>query len=194
MNAAETESIATSTPDWEGARPTCARDKWNASRQRCLVVWGLVALLMTWLWLQHRRVNSARDGVAVQTAALNRMIADARFIKSASTSPKRAAERERPHEELLAQIESALADAGINPESWQDSVPQPPQKLGDSGYTRMGTRIYLECLSMELLTRFGYHLVTIDPSLKINSVRIRTHRDTKTGWDSEIMISYLVVE
>jgi hypothetical protein len=159
-----------------------------------VAVWGIAFILLTVAWFQHRELNAAHSKCTVQSNSLDQMLDDARFINAALTTPQRAVDRERPHEELLALIENALHDAGIAQESWQDSVPQPPQVLAGGNYTRMGTRIYLEEVSLQSMTIFCHGLIVQDSSLRIHSLRLTAPRqNTEQVWNVEMTIVYLVV-
>ncbi|MCP4590883.1 MAG: hypothetical protein GY842_09065 [bacterium] len=78
--------------------------------------------------------------------------------------------------ENLAQIDRALAGAGVPKKLWQDSIPQAPQRLA---------------------TAFICRLLGEDPSLSLSSVHVSAGRgarknagDTPT-WRIDLAVSYL---
>ena len=121
------------------------------------------------------------------------MQADARRIRALSTAPKRAAERRRANEELLAQIETALRRAGLPLDRWQDSVPQPAQQLANTQYRKLTTRLYFQNVRLEEVVAFAHHLVAADASLSISSIRLTAPgQPGNTDWHVDLSVTYLI--
>ena len=150
-------------------------------------------------WLQQRSLRSTRHTLTTQTAALARMQSDADRIAQLRTAPQRATDRRKPHDDLMAQINRALSAAGVPKKLWQDSIPQAPQRLANTPYTRHTTRLYFERTTLEQVTGFVHQLLEADPSLTVSAIRVTAdkatdkHRilDRPPTWRIELAVSYL---
>jgi hypothetical protein len=126
------------------------------------------------------------------------MRVDARSIVSLRRTPPRAAERLKPNEELLAEVDAALGAAGVSKETWQDSVPQPAQREGQSPYQRLTTRLYFEGITLQELTGFAHGLLSSDSTLFISALRLTAagRSGSQPGpaakWNTDLAVSYLV--
>jgi hypothetical protein len=144
-------------------------------------------------WLQWRALNGAESMYATRARALDRILDDAERIKSLQSTPKRAAERERPNEELLKQVESALRVADVPASLWHDSIPQTPLRLAKSPYLRLSTRLYFEAVTLEQITRFAHALLHADPSLTVSSLHLSSRPQQESAvWNVDLAVSYLV--
>jgi len=143
--------------------------------------------------LQRRSLRSAGSTYQARALALTRMQIDARRIGSLRDRPQRATDRQRPNDELLAQVEHALKGAGVPVQLWQDSIPQPAQRLPQSPYQRYGTRLYFEDVTIEQVVRFACALLAADPSLAVSSLHLvaPVQADLAT-WNADLTVSYLV--
>lgn len=163
-------------------------------RTWALRVWTpmLLALLLAMgCWIESRALRSLKSRHAAQSASLVAMQDDLSRIQQLTAAPRWADEQRKSSEELLAQIEAALNEAGVPLDRWQDSTPQPPRKLPDQDYTQISTRVFLEKVSLQGIASLGYHLVTRDPSLQITGIRLTAGRAVST-WDIELTVSYLI--
>ncbi|MCP4589439.1 MAG: hypothetical protein GY842_01715 [bacterium] len=155
------------------------------------------ATLAGWWWLQQRALGSAGHALAAQAAALARMETDAEIIAQLRSAPRTAAERRRPNAELLAQIDRALAGAGVPKKLWQDSIPQAPQQLANSPYTRHTTQLYFEDITLRQATALVCRLLGEDPSLSLSSVHVSAGRGSRKNaggaptWRIDLAVSYL---
>ena len=162
-------------------------------RTALLLTVAVLALTALAAWLQWRSLRSARSAYQTQSVALARMQADAQRITALQHTPQRAADRKRPNEELLAQIEHALKTANVPLALWQDSIPQPAQRLPQSPYQRFSTRLYFETVTLEQITRFAHTLLAADPSLAVASLHLAAPaRTDSTSWNIDLTVSYLV--
>jgi len=195
-DAPEDTELSPSTDDESPDAPVTSTRRGRSGLVLLLAVG--VALAGLW-WLQRRALGSVRHTLAAQTSALVRMQADARRIELLRLAPRRAVERFKPNDELLAQIDRALQEAAVPRERWQDSIPQAPQRLADSPYTRHTTRLYFQNLDLRQATSFAYRLLETDPSLSVSSVRIAADRRTDKAatadhlptWHVDLAVSYL---
>ncbi len=151
------------------------------------------AVLALACWLQGRAVRTAQATYAARLAALERMQSDADRIRALRQTPRLAAERQRPDEELLGTVEQALQAAGVPADLWQDSIPQAPVRLPQSPYQRHSTRLYFEDLTLEQIVRFTHALLETDPSLAIPALHLSGGaRAESATWNVDLAVSYLV--
>ncbi|MBN1513449.1 MAG: hypothetical protein JXB13_15645, partial [Phycisphaerae bacterium] len=132
---------------------------------------------------------------SAQAAALAQMKADAQRIAFLQEAPRRAADRLKPNDELLAEVDAALEAAQVSRDHWNDSVPQPPERLAGADYTRWTVRLYLEDVPMQAFTRFVHALLGADPTLYLASLRIQPARRNAGGnadatWNVEMAVAY----
>lgn len=152
------------------------------------------------LGYQYRALRASEMSLANRTASISRMRADASMIATLQSGPQRAVDREKPNDELLAQIEAALHEAGVPRKLWQDSIPQPPQREKDSDYIRLATRLVFERISLQQVAGFANQLLFADPTIRVSSVRL--HADSRkpavssgvARWNVELVTAYLVYE
>lgn len=162
-------------------------------RNALLVGLAVCSLAALACWLQWRSLHSARSVHAARVQALDRMQVDSERIRSLQSTPKRAVERERPNEELLTQVESALQAANVPTQRWHDSIPQTPQRLPHSPYLRFSTRLYFEAVTLEQIMRFAHALLKADPSLTVSSLQVSSRPQQETAvWNVDLAVSYLV--
>jgi hypothetical protein len=126
-------------------------------------------------------------------AQLERMSEDADNILRLRTVPRIAVERERPNDELLAEIRDAMERADIPEGHWIGNDPLPPVRIPQSPYKRLSTRIRFEALPLKGLVQFAFHLTRADPTLGISSLRLGAPRggDDNT-WDVDMTLNYLI--
>jgi hypothetical protein len=161
-------------------------------RLRLLVV-GLAVLIAALLaWLQGRATASAADTFRVARNQLVQTRDDAQVIRQLRRTPMTAAARARTNQDLLAQVEKALAAAGVDRTLWQDSVPQPPTRIPNSDYLKVTTRLYFEDLTLQKVAAFSHHLRAVDPTLTVSAVGLSNRRGEGPGFDVELGVSYLV--
>ena len=178
------------SPDPAVAAPP---DATGGGQRRLLFSLALCSLAGLACWTQWRVQRSAQSRYDARRVAVQRMLIDAQRIGAMRRAPRRAAERERPKEELLAQIETSLTGAGIPIQLWQDSIPQTPQRLAESPYQRFSTRLYFESISLDQLVRFTHRLLAGDPSLAISSLHLAAPPGgDETRWNADLAVGYLV--
>lgn len=142
-------------------------------------------------WWLHASTRDLRNSVAAADAALIGMRSDAEAITSMRHAPPRALDEARPSEQLLSQVDDALAVAGIPKALWRDSVPMPAQRDADGQFVRHTTRLYFEGVSMRQVTELIHVLLTRDPVLRITAIQVSA-RDKQGTWSAEMAVSYRV--
>ena len=161
---------------------------------RCVMLATL--LLFLWsgdLYRQSRAYRNASRLLRAREVRLTHMQIDAQRIAALRDRPQQATDRQRPNDELLAQVEHALKTAGVPVQLWQDSIPQPAQRLPQSPYQRYGTRLYFEAVTIEQVVRFACTLLAADPSLAVSSLHlVAPVQADPTTWNVDLTVSYLV--
>lgn len=166
----------------------------DCSRQRLVVLLGLLAVALLLCWLQARTMASTSDAYEVAQRQLEQMRTDARQVLALREAPRSAVSRTRPNEELLGQIERSLAAANIDRDRWHDSVPQPASRLPKSNYKRLTTRVYFQEVTLKELAAFCHHLQQTDPTIQVSALSLTNRSADTDPYDAELAVSYLVYE
>lgn len=165
----------------------------NRTTRSSLVLLGCLAVLLGLLVCrQSRALASASDTCRLAKQQLARMKEDAAVVVRLREAPRTAAARTRTNQELLAQIEKAVDDAGISREFWRDSLPHPAVRLGDTEYKREATRITLQRISMRALAAFAYQLTKSDQTLQVPTISVLNRTPEPALFDVDLLVSYLV--
>ncbi len=162
------------------------------TRQRTVILAGLLVVTAMLGWLERRALSSGQDTYATAERQLSQMRNDVTRIKILRATPQSAASRTRPNEELLAQVERALTAAGINRDHWHDSIPQPAARVPKSDYKQLTTRLYFESITPKQLATFAHHLQTDDPTLRISALNLTNRHPDTPEYDFDLAVSYLV--
>jgi len=145
-------------------------------------------------------MRSTRRVLATQIASVNKMQIDAARIAELQSKPQQAIDREKPNDELLAQIEAALHEANVPRELWQDSIPQPPQRDKAPDYLRVTTRLEFENITLQQVASLAHQLLNADPALQIQSMRVQNRRSDirkhahQIQWNIEMAVAHLVYD
>lgn len=172
-----------------GVEPAQRRDP---RTRRLMILGGVVAVAALLAGMQWRTLASVQDTYRVAAAELDQMREDVLAITGLRQVPVTALSRQRTNQELLAQVEKALAAASADRASWLDSVPQPPVQMPGSDYRKLTTRLYFENLSLQQLTLFALELERQDPTLEVSGLNITNRRLDAPGFDVELGAAYLV--
>jgi hypothetical protein len=168
------------------------RPREKSSRVQLLAVESAVLAATLLAWLQGRATASAADTFRVAGGQLAQMRDDAQVIQKLRQTPMTAVARARTNQELLAQVEKALAATGVDRALWQDSVPQPPTRVPNSDYLKVTTRLYFGDLALQKVAAFSHHLRAVDPTLTVSAVGLSNRRSEGPEFDVEMGVSYLV--
>jgi len=146
-----------------------------------------------WCWIDGRSLKSKRSSYHTLLAQVQQMSADADRLTELRTAPRLAIERERPNDELLAEIRDSMAAADIPPERWVANDPSLPVRIPRSPYKRLTVGLSFEEINLRQLVQFAYHLTETDPALSIPHLRLLTPREQSGDtWDVNISLSYLI--
>lgn len=161
--------------------------------RRLVIALSVCSLLALTGWLQHRSLRSARSTHETLTRQVEQMSVDAARIETLRAAPRLATEREKPNEELLAQIRDSMIQAKIPIERWIGNEPSPAMRLPKSPYKRLHTRVSFESVPIKGLATFLYDIRARDPSLSVSRTRLSALNDHKNNeWDVEATLSYLL--
>lgn len=152
----------------------------------------LCALAVVLCWHQWRRLNSAEQTLNVAAVGLETMRANAIAIDRLRSEPRRATERQLPHDQLVALIERAMKQAALPPTSLSSVWPDPPRRIPDQDYLELNTRLQFDRVQLEEFIPFVYSLGKLDTSLRASSLRLLAGQNDRAHWDAELMISYLI--
>lgn len=122
------------------------------SRKTTAIIMGALSLVGLWCWLEHRSLDAREqtyDSLRVQAA---QMAADASTIAALSDAPRVAAERERPNDELLDQVRSALIKSNLPERNWIGNDPSNAVRVPKSSYKRLSTRLSFDDVTLEQLS------------------------------------------
>ena len=160
---------------------------------RSLILAGtMLACAAILAWTVRASLESSRATYETQLSQLAAMQEDARVISSLRTAPKRATDRQLPHDELVAEIEEACSRSSMPATALASIWPESPRRLQRSDYQELPTRVSLERVSLQQLTAFAYHLQALDSSLTVNQVRLTARKNESAIWDAELTVAYLL--
>ena len=100
------------------------------------------------------RLSDARMQHDAALAAQQRIIDEAQKIIQLSSQQQRIAEHKRPEQDVIARVNTTLAQAGIPSERFGGLRPESDGALPDSVYRRQSVRISLDELSIAQLGTF----------------------------------------
>jgi len=150
-------------------------------------------LLGLWVWIEARVHASRSHTYAAAVRQVEEMHADVMALESLRTAPQLVAERERPNDELLAEVRDAMARAKVSPDTWVGNDPNQPVRLPRTPYKRLSTRLSFANINLQDLVSVSFFLVEKNPSLSVSSIRLSAPETDKTKtWNAELTISYLI--
>ena len=154
---------------------------------------GLLLLLGVWNWVEARALTSKWNSHAELLDQIEQMNADVQRLKALRAAPRSATDRERPKDELLAQIRDAIHNAAMPKERWIGNDPALPVRVPRSPYKRLTTRLSFEQVTLHDLVTFAYYLNEGDRALNVSDIRLVAPRgDKKDTWNADISVSYLI--
>ena len=170
------------------------RDPLAANMRRHLSVLAALALLAAaWCWIELRSLRSRRSAFESGVLQLTQMREDVAAIQSLQSAPRLAVDRERPNDELLAEIRQALTAASIPVEAWVGNEPAPPVRLAQTPYKQISLRLFLEGLSLRQLADFAVALSARTAGLSFPSVRLSPAAGAdKAKWNADLKMTYLI--
>lgn len=153
-----------------------------------------VALLLgMWVWLEARSLASKHDSHAALVRQVEEMNADMLAVRQLRAAPRLATERQRPNDELLAEVRGAMERAKVPAERWVGHDPSRPVRLPRTPYKRLSTRLAFEEVTLQELVTLSFFLVKKNPALTVSSVRLSAPIAVKKKhWSAELTISYLI--
>jgi len=169
------------------------RQERAATVPRLKVLAVLLLLLCLWCWLEARALTSNRSSYTHLTAQVEKMNADSAAIRALREAPQLAVERERPNDELLAEVRDAMAAAKVPAESWIGNDPSPAMRIPQSPYKRLSVRLLFEAVDLKRLVAFAHEIVGTDTALTIQSLRLTAPVNRKDdSWNADLVLSYLL--
>jgi len=163
----------------------------QSTRLKAVLV--LLLMLCAWCWLEARTLASNRSSYAHLTAHVERMDADSMAIQRLREVPKLAAERERPNDDLLAEVRDALAAAKVPADRWMGNDPSPAVRLPKTPYKRPSVRLLFEGVRSKQLVAFAHEIARRDTALSIRSLRLTAPPDRRDDtWNADLVLSYLL--
>ena len=165
---------------------------YTVNRKAALIA-CLLLLLGLWNWVEARGLASKHNSHAALIDQIEQMNADVQRVKVLRAAPRSATDRERPNDELLAQIRNAMDEAGMPAERWIGNDPALPVRVPRSSYKRLSTRLSFEQVTLLNLVTFAFHLTDNDRALRISDIRLVAPRgDDPEMWDTELTVTYLI--
>lgn len=150
-------------------------------------------LLGMWVWLEARSLASKHDSHAALVRQVEQMNADMLVVRRLRAAPRLATERQRPNDELLAEVRGAMDRAKMPAERWVGHDPSRPVRLPRTPYKRLSTRLAFEDVTLQELVTLSFFLVKNNPALNVSSVRLSAPPAAKKkNWSAELTISYLI--
>jgi hypothetical protein len=148
------------------------------------IVAGVIALSLVCAAVSAHRLGNTRAEYDRGIAAVNKTVSTAREILELRSHQERIALRQRPAQDVIAQVNAALVEAGIptshfkglNPESEGAVEPSAPGTGAGTAYRKQSLRLMLESISMPELGGFlaqwrNAQRVWIVTRIELNHVR-----------------------
>ena len=158
-----------------------------------VLVLGCCALLGAWCWIEASVLESRGSSYRSLVRQLEQMSVDSALVGSLQAQPRLATERERPNDELLAEIQQAMTVANIPASQWVGNDPIQPVRVSRSPYRRLAVRLTFEELTLRQLVQFACHLTEMDTALSIPRLRLSAPRGGRTdAWNVDLSLSYLI--
>lgn len=122
---------------------------------RAAIIAGIwLAALCVPIVISASRLNDAQRQLNAALTAQQRIIDEAQQIIRLRSKQQRIAEHKRPEQDVIARVNTTLAEAGIPPERFGGLRPESDAALPNSLYRRQSVRISLNELSIIELGAF----------------------------------------
>lgn len=151
-----------------------------------LIVSGVLCVL------QYGRLESTRQSYQTKRTQLAAMQTDAARIESLRDAPRKATDRQLPHEQLVAEIEQACTQANLPLSQLESIWPEAPRRIPKSDYQQLDTCLRFERTSLQQVAAFVHQLETLDASITLESLRLASGRNADNLWDVELVVAYLL--
>lgn len=166
---------------------------WHTPQTQLVVISAACAIAGLWLMVESRAARSKRDSHASTVTQIDRMTTDAETIRGLRIAPRIATERERPNDELLAEVATAMKSAQVDPGHWIGNAPFAPIRLPGTPYKRLGTRMTFQGLDMHGIVDLAQRLTSSNASLSVSELRLSAPRDPNDKtWNVVMTVSYLI--
>lgn len=122
---------------------------------RAAIIAGIwLAVLCVPIVISASRLSNARMQHDAALTARQRLINEAQQIIRLRSKQQRIAEHKRPEQDVIARVNTTLAEAGIPPERFGGLRPESDAALPNTAYRRQSVRITLDELSIIELGAF----------------------------------------
>ncbi len=163
------------------------------SNRRLATALSIGLLLVLFCWIESRAVASKLDSHRSLRRQMARMENDSQAIQFLRSARRLATDRERPNDELLAEVKRAMEFAGISEQRWVRNDPAPPVRVPDSPYKKIQARLSFESVTLKQIISFVYDLVENNSALSLsNAILSKSQGQLKGTWDTELTLSYLI--
>jgi len=185
--------LTSGSEPWETAMIALNNPGFEDVKRPLILALGCCALLGAWCWIEASILESRGSSYRSLVKQLEQMSVDSARVRSLRAQPRLATERERPNDELLAQIQQAMTVANIPASHWVGNDPTQPVRVSRSPYRRLAVRLMFEDLTLRQLVQFAYHLTQMDTALSIPRLRLSAPLGTQTdAWNVDLSLSYLI--
>ena len=124
-------------------------------RNRAATIAGIwLTVLCVPIVVSASRLNDAQRQLNATLTAQQRLINEAQQIIRLRSKQQRIAEHKRPEQDVIARVNTTLAEAGILPERFGGLRPESDTALPNTAYRRQSVRITLDELSIIELGAF----------------------------------------
>ncbi len=124
-------------------------------KNRAAIIAGIwLAVLCVPIVVSASRLNAAQRQLNAALTAQQRLINEAQQIIRLRSKQQRIAEHKRPEQDVIARVNTTLAEAGIPPERFGGLRPESDAALTNTAYRRQSVRITLDELSIIELGAF----------------------------------------
>ncbi|MCC7409225.1 MAG: hypothetical protein IT442_14260 [Phycisphaeraceae bacterium] len=117
-------------------------------------------------------------------------------IRELRQRPQRVASQELLEPELAKKIESAATAANLPTSAFDRIEPQSPQRVGNTPYLELTTRLSLRQVALPSLLGFLYNVSTDEVNLSVKEIRLSAPRGAAESageaWNAEVALAYWI--
>ncbi|MCC7409667.1 MAG: hypothetical protein IT442_16500 [Phycisphaeraceae bacterium] len=117
-------------------------------------------------------------------------------IRELRQRPQRVASQELLEPELAKKIESAATAANLATSAFDRIEPQSPQRVSNTPYLELTTRLSLRQVPLASLLGFLYNVSTDEANLSVKEIRLSAPRSDAEAageaWNAEVALAYWI--
>ncbi len=158
-----------------------------------LILAGLLGISALWAYQEMTDQRQAARRAAIDLAECRKA---AERIEALRRQPALAQQNQRATNETIGLIEKSAKAAGLTEAMLVRTVPEHPQRLGDTVYLEKPTRVQLKKISLVQFVEMTHRILTDRNRLHAKAMHISapSAEDTGSLWNVELVLTYLIYD